>query len=109
MTREPAFGPYADAEGAGRVRALVEDAVGSPSARIVGVGLTPAPGAYGFLAPQWAVEHPGRSSGARQPAELRVRLVCSLRTRGALRKSVIAALCPEGPAPHTCRVPWTAL
>ncbi|MEU4953043.1 hypothetical protein [Streptomyces lavendulae] len=108
-TRDLAFGLYADAEGLAWARALVENALSARSARIVGVSETSPVDAYDFLAQQWAVEHPARSSGARQVTEFRVRLVCSLRTRRLLRKAVIAALCPEGAAPHTCRVPWTAL
>ncbi|MCX4546361.1 hypothetical protein [Streptomyces sp. NBC_01565] len=108
-TRDLAFGLYADAEGLLWVRTLIEDAVGARSARIVGVSETSPVDAYDFLAQQWAVEHPARSSGDRQPTELRVRLLCSLRTRRALRKAVITALCPEGTAPHTCRVPWIGL
>ncbi|MEU8032328.1 hypothetical protein AB0C13_27450 [Streptomyces sp. NPDC049099] len=64
---------------------------------------------YGDLAQQWAYENPGRSSGARRPVELYVRPACSLRTWRAVRESVIRALCPEGTAPHACRVPWCAL
>ncbi|GHD74726.1 MULTISPECIES: hypothetical protein [Streptomyces] len=106
--RKLTFGLYADAEGLARVRSLVEDAVASRGARITTMSERPAADAYDFLAAQWAVEHPGQSSGARQPIELRVRLLCSLRTRRSLRKAVIEALCPEGTAPHTCHVPWSA-
>ncbi|MFJ5026424.1 hypothetical protein [Streptomyces goshikiensis] len=108
-TRVLTFGLYADTEGLAWVRTLVEDAVGSRGARIVGVRATSFADAYDFLAQQWAVEHPARSSGARQPIELRVRMVCSLRRRRTIRNAVIAALCPEGRASHRCRVPWTAL
>lgn len=110
------FGLYADGQGLAWVGKLVEDAVGSRSARIIsetaahtfpGSGLSTAD-VYDFLAEQWAVEHPGQSSGARQPIELRVHLVCSLRTWRAIRKTVIKAMCPEGTGPHTCRVPWMA-
>ncbi|MFB6616612.1 hypothetical protein ACFCV9_20780 [Streptomyces sp. NPDC056367] len=107
-TRELAFGLYADEEGLAWVRTCIEDAVGARSARITGVTETPTGDADDFLADQWAVEHPGLSSGARQPVMLQVRVVCSLRTRRSLRKAVIAALCPEGEAPHICRVPWSA-
>lgn len=106
--RDLTFGLYADAEGLAWVKTLVEDAVGSRGARIVGVSETSPADAYGFLAQQWAVEHPARNSGTRQPIELRVRLVCSHRRRRALRKAVIAALCPEGKDSHRCRVPWMA-
>ncbi|WP_404952986.1 hypothetical protein [Streptomyces sp. 147326] len=115
-TRDLKFGLYADEQGLAWVRQLVEDVVGSRSARIIsetaahtlpGSGLATAD-VYDLLAEQWAVEHPAQSSGARQPIELRVHLVCSLRTRRAIRKEVIKALCPEGTAPHTCRVPWMA-
>ncbi|WP_328618830.1 hypothetical protein [Streptomyces sp. NBC_00354] len=108
-TRDLTFGLYADTEGLAWVKTLVEDAVGSRGARIVGVSATSSADAYDFLAQQWAVEHAARSSGARQPIELRVRLVCSLRRRRTIRNAVIAALCPEGTASHRCRVPWMAL
>lgn len=115
-TRTLNFGLYADEEGLAWVRGLVGEAVGARSARIVGESvahtvsgseLTTAD-MYDFLVEQWAWEHPGQSSGAREPVELCVRLVCSLRTRRAIRKAVIRALCPEGSAPHACRVPWMA-
>ncbi|AGP61054.1 hypothetical protein [Streptomyces rapamycinicus] len=115
-TRTLRFGLYADQQGLAWVREVVVAAVGSRSARIVGESvvrtfsgseLTTAD-VYDLLAEQWAVEHPGRSSGAREPVELRVHLVCSLRTWRAIRKTVIKALCPEGTAPHVCRVPWMA-
>ncbi|MFJ1832657.1 hypothetical protein ACIOJ9_01960 [Streptomyces sp. NPDC088175] len=63
--------------------------------------------AYDFLVEQWAWEHPGESRGAREPVELCVRLECSLRTSRAIRKAAIGDLCPEGMAPHLCRVPRT--
>ncbi|WP_327360210.1 hypothetical protein [Streptomyces sp. NBC_01296] len=107
-TRALAFGLYADEEGLAWVRALVEDVVGSHSARIIDMTTSPVAGTDDFLARQWAAEHPGRASGARQPVTLRLHVMCSLRTRRALRKAVIAALCPEGEALHTCRVPWSA-
>lgn len=95
---------------------LVKDAVGSRSARISGETVAHTfPGSepstddvYDILAEQWAVEHPAQSSDARQLIELRVHLMCSLRTWRAIRKTVIKTLCPEGMAPHTCRVPWMA-
>ncbi|MEJ8640989.1 hypothetical protein WKI68_05005 [Streptomyces sp. MS1.HAVA.3] len=115
-TRDLTFGLYADEQGLAWVKKLVEDAVGSRSARIVGETVAHTfPGSelstadmYDLLAEQWAVENPARSSGARQLVELRVRLVCSLRTWRAIRKATIRTLCPEGTAPHTCRVPWMA-
>ncbi|MEU9179969.1 hypothetical protein AB0C90_24545 [Streptomyces sp. NPDC048550] len=107
-TRDLTFGLYADEEGLAWVRALVEDVVGSHSARITDMTTAPVADADDFLARQWAAEHPGRASGARQPVTLRLRVVCSLRTRRTLRKAVIAALCPGGEALHTCRVPWSA-
>ncbi|MGW5532537.1 hypothetical protein, partial [Streptomyces xanthochromogenes] len=61
---------------------------------------------YDLLAEQWAIEHEGEDSGAREPVELCVRLVCSLRTWRAIRKEVLRTLCPEGTEPHLCRVPW---
>ncbi|MFD8983860.1 hypothetical protein [Streptomyces sp. NPDC059564] len=114
--RDLRFGLYADQQGLAWVKNLVEDAVGSRSARIISeTAAQTHPGSelstddvYDFLAEQWAVEHPAQISGARQLIELRVHLVCSLRTHRAIRKTVIKALCPEGTAPHTCRVPWTA-
>ncbi|MFG2712175.1 hypothetical protein ACGFX2_16705 [Streptomyces goshikiensis] len=106
--RDLTFGLYADAEGLARVRSLVEEAAASRGARVTRMSERPAADAYDFLAAQWAVEHPGRSGGARRPTELRVHLRCSLRTRRSLRKAVIGALCPPGPSPHTCDVPWAA-
>ncbi|GAA1088202.1 MULTISPECIES: hypothetical protein [Streptomyces violaceusniger group] len=115
-TRTLRFGLYADEQGLAWVRELVAAAVGPRSARIVresvahtfpGSELTTAD-VYDLLAEQWAVEHPGQSSGGREAVELRVHLVCSLRTWRAIRKTVIRTLCPEGTAPHVCRVPWMA-
>ncbi|RSS61049.1 hypothetical protein EF912_07795 [Streptomyces sp. WAC07061] len=114
-TRELRFGLYADEQGLVWVRGLVGEAVARRGARITGETLSTdarsdgGPAAaelYDFLAEQWAVEHPGESSGARRPVELRVRLACSLRTWRAVRKAVIGAMCPAGAAPHVCRVPW---
>ncbi|MFD9477002.1 hypothetical protein [Streptomyces nojiriensis] len=115
-TRELRFGLYADEQGLAWVGRLVEDAVGPRSARIIGETVMDTfPGSglstadmYDFLAEQWDLEHPGRSSGARRAVELRVRLACSLRTWRAVRRTVIETLCPEGSAPHSCRVPWMA-
>ncbi|WP_405941123.1 hypothetical protein [Streptomyces sp. NBC_00207] len=115
-TRDLKFGLYADEQGLTWVKELVEDAVGSRTARIISEtvahtfigGELSTSGVYGFLAEQWAVEHPAQSSGARELIELRVHLVCSLRTWRAIRKTVIKTLCPEGTAPHACRVPWMA-
>ncbi|WP_030715945.1 hypothetical protein [Streptomyces sp. NRRL F-2580] len=106
-TRKLTFGLYADEQGLAWVRTLVEAAAGSRNARIVSETVTTADG-YDYLAQQWAVEHPAQSSGARQVFELRVRLTCSLRSWRATRKTLIETLCPEGTAPHTCRVPWSA-
>ncbi|MFE7046586.1 hypothetical protein P6B95_37435 [Streptomyces atratus] len=115
-TRTLSFGLYADERGLAWARNLVREAVASRSARLVednvahtvfGSELTTAD-VYGFLAEQWVAEHPGESSGERVPVELSVRVVCSLRTWRAIRKAVIRALCPEGPKPHACRVPWIA-
>ncbi|MFI1646707.1 hypothetical protein ACH4XT_07155 [Streptomyces avidinii] len=117
--RKLTFGLYADEEGLAWVLTLVEDAVRSRNARntrIVGVtvahtvpgGEPSAADGYDFLAQQWAVEHPGQSRGDRRPVELRVRLLCSRRTRREIRRTVISTLCPEETASHTCRVPWTA-
>ncbi|MFJ3975601.1 hypothetical protein [Streptomyces sp. NPDC090021] len=106
MTRDLAFGLYADERGLADVTKLVEAAVAPRSARIVAATvIDPCP--YDFLAEQWAVEHPGRDSGTRRTVELRVRLTCSLRTWRFVRRAVITSLCPEGP--HACAVPWFAL
>ncbi|MEU1122258.1 hypothetical protein ABZ371_01405 [Streptomyces sp. NPDC005899] len=110
------FGLYADDQGLAWARGLVHRAVASRSARIVGEtvshtldgdGSTTAD-VYDFLAEQWAWEHPGEGAGEREAVKVRVRLVCSLRTWRAVREAVIRALCPEGAAPHACRVPWIA-
>lgn len=115
-TRTLRFGLYADEQGLAWVRGLVDEAVGARDARIVRAAVAhhfPGSGAttadiYDHLADQWALENPGRSSGAREAVELRVHLSCSLRTWRAIRKTVVRTLCPEGTAPHTCRVPWAA-
>ncbi|MGZ9934604.1 hypothetical protein ACXNSR_32515 [Streptomyces sp. NC-S4] len=118
-TRILTFGLYADEQGLAWVQGLVVEAVRSRNARntritgatvadsLTGSGGTAAD-AYEDLALQWAVEHPGQSSGERRPVELRVRLVCSRRAHRVIRRAVISALCPEDTAPHVCRVPWTA-
>ncbi|MCX4681121.1 hypothetical protein OG413_38620 [Streptomyces sp. NBC_01433] len=115
-TRILRFGLYADTQGLAWVRELVDGNAASRSARIIkeevartypDSGLTTAE-MYDSLAEQWAFEHPGQNSGEREAVELRVSLDCSLRTWRAIRKTVIRALCPEGMAPHTCRVPWFA-
>lgn len=110
------FGLYADGQGVARVRGIVGDAVAARSASIVAEDVShtafgcdaPTADIYDHLAEQWDLEHPGQDSGAREPVELRVRLRCSLRTWRAIRKEVIRSLCPEGMAPHVCRVPWSA-
>ncbi|MGN9759742.1 hypothetical protein [Streptomyces sp. SD31] len=115
-TRTLRFGLYADEQRLAWVRGLVAEAVGARNARIVSETVAhdfPASGAttaevYDHLAEQWGWENPGQSHGAREAVELRVQLACSLRTWRAIRKTVIRALCPEGTAPHTCRVPWAA-
>ncbi|MCY0963295.1 hypothetical protein [Streptomyces sp. H27-H5] len=115
-TRDLAFGLYADEPGLAWVSGLVADAVSSRSARIIGESVVDSfagselstADVYDFLAEQWAVEHPAQDSASRQLIELRVHLLCSLRTWRAIRKAVIDGLCPEGTAPHTCRVPWMA-
>ncbi|MGW0909486.1 hypothetical protein [Streptomyces sp. NPDC002853] len=110
------FGLYADEQGLAWVRELIARTAESRSARIVksdvartypDSDLTTAE-MYDFLVEQWAIEHPGQNRGEREAVELRVHLVCSLRTWRAIRKAVIKALCPEGMAPHACRVPWCA-
>ncbi|HET6860583.1 MAG TPA: hypothetical protein VFH94_26225 [Streptomyces sp.] len=115
-TRTLSFGLYADEQQLAWVSGLVNEAVDSHSARIVDqtVAHTSSDGElttaylHSMLAEQWAIEHPGESSGAREAVELRVRLVCSLKTWRAIRKTMIRSLCPEGMGPHTCRVPWSA-
>ncbi|MDT0405215.1 MULTISPECIES: hypothetical protein [Streptomyces] len=115
-TRLLRFGLYADEEGLAWAGSVVDRATALHNARTVGrdvVRTLPGSGTttadlYDHLAQQWAWEHPGRSSGAREPVELRVRLVCSLRTWRAVRKAVLRGLCPRGAAPHVCRVPWCA-
>ncbi|MGW4756340.1 hypothetical protein [Streptomyces chartreusis] len=115
-TRTLRFGLYADEQGLAWARDLVAVAAGDRKARIVtesvvhtfpGGDLTTAD-AYEHLTEQWAWENPGQSSGTREAVELRVHLACSLRTWRAVRKAVIRTLCPEGTAPHVCRVPWAA-
>ena len=115
-TRMVRFGLYADAEGLARVGEIIDREVASRAARIAdrtvlrafSAGEPSLAEAYAFLADQWAIEHPGADAGGRQAVELHVRLVCSLRTYRAVRKAVIRGLCPEGAAPHTCHVPWSA-
>ncbi|GGX43007.1 hypothetical protein GCM10010341_76210 [Streptomyces noursei] len=115
-TRILRFGLYADEQGLAWVRELVDRTAGSRSARITKADVVRAyPDSdlttaemYDLLAEQWAVEHPGQNSGEREAVELRVHLACSLRTWRVIRKVVIKTLCPEGTAPHTCRVPWCA-
>ncbi|MFD3695317.1 hypothetical protein ACFWUZ_04035 [Streptomyces sp. NPDC058646] len=115
-TRKLRFGLYADEEGLAWVRESVGREAGARGARIVDETVLRAGAHSGrttaelcdFLAEQWAVENPGRSSGTREAVVLDVRLVCSLRTYRAVRKAALRALCPEGAGPHTCRVPWSA-
>ncbi|MFH8221506.1 hypothetical protein ACH4C2_17840 [Streptomyces sp. NPDC018057] len=117
-TRTLRFGLYADEQGLAWVTGLVQEAARARGARLLGqevrrelpgsgAGLTTAE-MYDFLAEQWFYEHPGRPAGTREPVELHVRLACSLRTWRSIRKQVLTALCPEGDAPHACRVPWFA-
>ncbi|MGW6916889.1 hypothetical protein ACWGB8_24135 [Kitasatospora sp. NPDC054939] len=115
-TRNLVFGLYADEPGLTWARGLVDRAAGRRGARVVAADIArvqPRSGlataeVYDLLAEQWAAEHPGRDGGGREAVELRVRLRCSLRTWRAIRKEVIGDLCPEGAAPHACRVPWFA-
>ncbi|WP_423832615.1 hypothetical protein [Streptomyces manipurensis] len=108
------FGLYADPQGLAWVEGLVARAAEGRRARIVAVDTVrtyPHSGRataelYEDLAEQWAFEHPGEDSGGREAVELRVRLECSRRTWRAIRRRVLATLCPQGTAPHTCRVPW---
>ncbi|MGW0707222.1 hypothetical protein ACWD4G_14895 [Streptomyces sp. NPDC002643] len=114
-TRTVKFGLYTDEEGMAWVGTLLRDAVATRSARITEttvahtlVGGMPAAEMYDLLADQWTHEHPDQSPGDRELVEFRVHLACSLRTWRAIRKTMIRTLCPEGTAPHTCRVPWFA-
>ncbi|WP_240803152.1 hypothetical protein [Streptomyces sp. A1499] len=115
-TRVLKFGLYADEQELAWVSELVREAAGCRSARIVDEAIVgtlsgselSAADVYDHLAEQWAVEHPAQNSGAREAVELRVHLRCSLRTWRTIRKTVIRTLCPEGMAPHICRVPWAA-
>ncbi|WP_030797641.1 hypothetical protein [Streptomyces sp. NRRL S-337] len=115
-TRTLRFGLYADEQGLAWVRGIIGEAAGSRSARILGEAVHHTlPGSdittadmYDLLADQWAWEHPGQNSGTRELVELRVQLACSLRTWRAIRKTVLKTMCPEGMAPHACRVPWFA-
>jgi hypothetical protein len=113
-TRTLRLGLYADEAHLAWAGALVDGAVAARRARLVErTVLRTLPGSrtttaylYDDLAEQWALEHPGHDAGGREPVELRVRLVCSLRTWRAVRKAVLRALCPQGAQPHVCRVPW---
>ncbi|MGW2849945.1 hypothetical protein [Streptomyces sp. NPDC001274] len=114
-TRAMRFGLYADEQGLARVRGIVDEAMAYRAVRaheiavvrtLPGSGLTTAE-AYDLLAEQWTWENPGLDSGAREPVELRVRMMCSLRTWRAVRKAVTGALCPADTT-HVCRVPWAA-
>ncbi|MFJ7154217.1 hypothetical protein ACIQUQ_04700 [Streptomyces sp. NPDC101118] len=115
-TRTLRLGLYADAEGLAWTLGLVEDAVRARSARIAGTAVAHTlPGGhvttaemYDVLVDQWAWEHPGQDPGTREAVELRVRLVCSLRTWRAVRKTVLRTMCPPSTEPHVCRVPWFA-
>ncbi|MET9609724.1 hypothetical protein ABZZ17_32460 [Streptomyces sp. NPDC006512] len=115
-TRTLRFDLYADTDGLAWVGELVDREAASRRARVTARTVVRArpdggpadDGHDGLLAEQWAVENPGLSSGGRESVGLRVRLDCSLRTYRAVRKAVIRGLCPEGTAPHTCRVPWSA-
>lgn len=115
-TRTLAFGLYGDERDVAWVRALVEGEARARGARVLAAtvsdmlpsGEMTADEAYDFLGEQWAAEHPEHDPGDRRAVDLRVRVVCSLRTWRAIRKATLKALCPEGNAPHVCRVPWFA-
>ncbi|MEU9032944.1 hypothetical protein AB0D46_36670 [Streptomyces sp. NPDC048383] len=115
-TRMMRFSLYADAEGLARVGEIIDREVAFRAARVAdrtvvretSDGDPPMAEANAFLVDQWAIEHPGADAGERQAVDLHVRLDCSLRTYRAVRKAVIRGLCPEGAAPHTCLVPWSA-
>lgn len=108
---------YADERGMEWIKGITESAARARGTRVVtwqqertsGAGIGPLDNAYGFLAQQWAYEHPGETPGGRHLVELRVGVVCSLRVWRALRKTVLREMCPEGNAPHACRVPWIAM
>ncbi|MFF0740042.1 hypothetical protein ACFYVL_06535 [Streptomyces sp. NPDC004111] len=114
--RTMGFGLYADEDGLATVTGLVHRAVRASGARLLSLDLahrlphsgTTAEEAYDFLAEQWAIEHPGQDAGARRAVLLSVRLECSLKTWRTVRKAVLHGLCPQGTAPHVCRVPWTS-
>ncbi|MGI5349806.1 hypothetical protein ACQEU8_16675 [Streptomyces sp. CA-250714] len=109
-------GVFADDEGLEFVRDVIRREVAARSATLVGPlevrgelgGGVSAEEMYGDLREQWEIEHPGQDPGARRPVEVAVRVRCSLRVWRALRKGVLRGLCPEGDAPHVCRVPWAA-
>ncbi|NSC22970.1 hypothetical protein FM076_18100 [Streptomyces albus subsp. chlorinus] len=109
------FGLYADEDGVELVKDLVRREARGRAVRLVEwreerevLGGVPVAELYEELGRQWAYEHPGEDPGARQPVELAVGVRCSLKVWRALRKAVLGALCPEGDAPHVCRVPWAA-
>ncbi|MET9469664.1 hypothetical protein ABZY44_33720 [Streptomyces sp. NPDC006544] len=120
-TRTLRFDVYADEAGVAWVTGIVQEAVVARRAHLVRLSVVKRGAGSGqptadedggggegdILAEQWAHEHPGQDSGTRTSVELCVRVRCSLRTRRALRKAVLDALCPAGPAPHICRVPWS--
>ncbi|MBO8195541.1 hypothetical protein ITI46_28405 [Streptomyces oryzae] len=110
------FGVYADDEGLEFVQDVIRRELAGRCAAPAGLwvrtgelgGGVTAEEMYGDLREQWAVEHPGEDPGARRPAEVAVRVKCSLRVWRALRKGILRGLCPEGSGPHVCRVPWAA-
>ncbi|WP_078959597.1 hypothetical protein [Streptomyces erythrochromogenes] len=57
------LGLYADEQGLAWVRSLVEDAIGSRHARIIGGTLAhTVDDELDFLVEQWTVEHPGQTA-----------------------------------------------
>ncbi|MGP3989098.1 hypothetical protein [Streptomyces sp. 3N207] len=110
------FGVFADDAGVEFVEDVIRREAAARRATVVDLralsgdlgGGVSAEELYGDLREQWAIEHPGQDAGARRPMEVAVRVKCSLRVWRALRKAVIRGLCPEGDAPHVCRVPWMA-
>ncbi|MFI8850375.1 hypothetical protein ACIGW3_09320 [Streptomyces sp. NPDC053499] len=110
------FGIFADGDGVAFVEDVVRREVAGRCATVVGWrvvggdlgGGVTAEEMYGDLREQWVVEHPGEDPGDRRPVEVAVGVKCSLRVWRALRKGILRELCPQGDAPHVCRVPWMA-
>ncbi|ARF57937.1 hypothetical protein [Streptomyces gilvosporeus] len=115
-TRRLVFGLYADEAGLAWVKGIVAAAAQARGARVVAwaeereilAGGVPVAEMYDLLVDQWGHENPGQDPGERSPVELRAGVVCSLRVWRDVRRTVLRRMCPEGRAPHACRVPWMA-